>query len=111
MDIRFAIAAALAAAMALAIRPASPHPAKSRLRPTKAEGQPAQSLSQWFAKVIAELNAYLLILALGLAALDLVGLAIVNLPDAPAGAQSNLVESQQPEAVDPAILAATAWRF
>jgi hypothetical protein len=112
VDVRFAIAAAVIIAFALRVRSASSRqPAKTRLKPARPQRKPARSLAERLGSAVAELNVYLLVLVLGLGVLDLVGLAIVNLPDPSAAAAGNVADNAQAVAVDPPIAAAAAWRF
>jgi hypothetical protein len=112
VDARFTIAAALIVAVALVIRSASsPQPAKSRLKSATPPRQLARPFAERLSSVVAEINAYLLVLAIGLGALDLAGVALANLPD-PATISANSPDQTKLAATaDPAIITAAEWGF
>jgi hypothetical protein len=85
VDDRFAIGAAVVFCLALAASSASSlRAAKSRVKSTSAPLRSTQSRSERLAAIAAEINAYLLVLAIGLGALDLAATVALNLPDSAA---------------------------
>lgn len=74
--------AALVACFALAVLTASTlRPAKSRLKSTTAPYLPLRSRIERLAAIAAEINAYLLVVAIGLGTLDVTALVVLKLPD------------------------------
>lgn len=90
MDDRFAIGAAVVLCLALAVSSASSlRAAKSRLKSTSAPRRSTQSRCETLAAIVAEVNAYLLVLAIGLGTFDFAVTVALNLPD-PASLSSSI---------------------
>lgn len=81
MDAGSSIIVALAAPLLIACAASSRRPARSRLKSRAPLRQPVRTLAERFGSIVAETNTYLLVLAIGLGALDLLGMAAVRLPD------------------------------
>jgi len=105
------LAVTLSVAMILTVRAASSlRPAKRRLKTTARQHRPVQTMTERFGSVVAEMNAFLLIFAIGLGTLDLVGVALVNPPALPA-VSADKGQDATHAAADLTAASATAWRF
>jgi cytochrome b561 len=82
-------------------------PAKSRLKSTSTPYRPMRSRIERLAAIAAEINAYLLVLAIGLGTLDVTALAILRLPEVAVldASSAGVVVS----AADPKVATETVW--
>jgi hypothetical protein len=97
---------ALAVSSALSLRAA-----KSRLKSSSAPLRSTRSRSERLAAIAAEINAYLLVLAIGLGTLDFAVMVALNLLDPVALSSSSGGQDDFISAADPKVTAAAAWRI
>jgi hypothetical protein len=111
VDARFAIVAAVVLCLALAVSSASSlRAAKSRLKSARAPARSTLPLIERLASVAAEINAYLVVLAIGLGMLDLAVMVALNLPDPAVLSASSAGHDDSVSAADANVAAASAQR-
>ena len=109
MNPRIAIAAVIAC-FALAILAFSRlRPAASRLKSINAARRPLRSRIERLAAIATEINAYLLVLAIGLGTLDITALVVLKLPEPAVLGASSAGQDTTMLVAHPEVAAETTW--